>query len=84
MAASGSSSVEQELFTYNLDSGIRGYHVYKDTWDPFEGEILNTKHEIGNVMDKRAVAVLKTEVIVGHLPRENSKVFFFMRCAPRS
>ena len=56
---------------------VRGYHVYKDVWDPYPEEDFVTKHQRRNPHDKYAVAVMpvdaKSETIVGHLPREISK-----------
>ena len=37
---------------------VRGYHVYKDVWDPYLGDGFTTKHERNNPHDKYAVAVL--------------------------
>ena len=56
---------------------IRGYHVYKDVWDPYPGDSFTTKHEQNNQHDKYTVAVLpvdaKSKGPVGHLPKEISK-----------
>ena len=49
-------------------SCIRGYHVYKDKWDPVVGEVLACKRESSNTQDKYAVAVQKNGTIIGHLP----------------
>ena len=38
-----------------------------DTWNPALGQELLLKPEPGNYKDKRAVAVLKGDVIVGHV-----------------
>ena len=52
---------------------VRGYHVYKDVWDPYLGDGFTTKHERNNPHDKYAVAVLpvdaKSKRTVGHLNR---------------
>ena len=50
-----------------FNSFIRGYHAYKDIWEPFIGETLLLKREPTNVKDRSAVAVMETEV-VGHVP----------------
>ncbi len=56
---------------------VRGYHVYKDVWDPYLEDDFTTKHQRHNPHDKYAVAILpvdaKTKTIVGHLPKEISK-----------
>jgi hypothetical protein len=49
-------------------SCIRGFHVYKNVWEPYEGEILQTKREINDPADKYTIAVLKDSAVVGHVP----------------
>ena len=51
-----------------LQSYIRGQHVYKDVWTPVVGEVLLLKREPNNVRDNCAVAVLKEGQVVGHIP----------------
>ena len=59
---------------------VRGYHVYKDDWNPSIGDIFALEIEETNQHDRYAVAVLVNEVIVGHIPREISKiVYYFIR-----
>ncbi len=70
-----------------LQSYIRGQHVYKDVWTPVVGEVLLLKREPNNVRDNCAVAVLKEGQVVGHIPynisaivshflsRDNNKAF---------
>jgi len=44
-------------------NSIRGYHAYKDIWEPFIGETLLLKREPTNAKDRSAVAVMnETEV----------------------
>ena len=38
-------------------------------WEPREGEVLLLKREPDNIEDKFAVAVIKREQIVGHVPK---------------
>ena len=64
-------------FSFRLESIVRGHNVYKSVWTPFNGEILPLSIEDGNEHDSFAVAVLKDTVIVGHAPRELSRVFYF-------
>ena len=40
-----------------MDSFIKGYHVYKDSWTPKTGEKLSTEREPENPVDKYAVCV---------------------------
>ena len=55
-------------------SCIRGYHVYKDIWDAAIGEVLVCEREPRNVEDRYAIAVKKDETVIGHLPRNLSRV----------
>jgi hypothetical protein len=59
---------------FRYDSCIRGFHVYKDVWNPVVGETLNAEREkkLDNPADKYAVSVMKDGNIVGHVPRKNS------------
>ena len=56
------------------DSVIHGHHVYKDIWTPFIGEVLRVEQETHNVQDRFAVAVVKDNITVGHVPREVSRL----------
>lgn len=55
-----------------VESCVRGLHVYKDTWTPSVGEELPCKRETGNDKDRYAVAVMRGDTIVGHVPRKIS------------
>ena len=57
-----------------IDSCVRGYHYYQDVWDPVIGEQLECVQEPANLHDRYAVAVLKEETVVGHVPRKISIV----------
>ena len=80
MAAGGSGSqrlrdIDSETFL--LDSEIRGHHVYKSAWTPVVGEILHTERETMNSFDPFAVATTQRGQIVGHMPRDISRVSCF-------
>ena len=49
-----------------LNTFIKGYHVYKDTWIPKEGEQLDVFMEPDNPKDKFAVCVKVNKIVVGH------------------
>ena len=51
-----------------------GYHVYKDIWEASIGEELICVRETSNAKDPFAVAVVKNEVIVGHIPKKISSL----------
>ena len=55
-------------------SCVRGYHVYQDVWDAAIGEILTCEREPSNSQVRYAVAVKKEGSIVGHLPKNVSRV----------
>ena len=59
-----------------IQSCVRGYHVYKDSWTPFVDETLACQREEDNGADPYAVAVMKesgrTTRVVGHVPRRIS------------
>ena len=47
------------MANFAVDSMIRGHHVYKEIWDPVNGEELPCEREIGNSSDPLAVAVIE-------------------------
>ena len=56
---------------------IRGYHVYKEVWNPSIGEAFVSFAEEENSHDRKAVAVTCAEgYVVGHLPCEISGLCF--------
>ena len=59
---------DSRLVTLEVESFIRGYHVYKDKWIPFRGEVLRLRREPNNVVDKFAVAVTKSGQVAGQGP----------------
>lgn len=69
--------MESDREYYHLESCIRGHHVYMRVWTPHVGEILHTRKEAVNHHDRFAVAVLKEDRIVGHIPREVSKTAWY-------
>ena len=61
---------------YDLDSFVRGHHAYMDIWKPKVGdENVCLKSENENQNDKFAVAIVLEERIVGHVPKNLSKIF---------
>ena len=63
-----------------MESCVRGYHIYKDIWEASVGEELPCQRESGNRADPFAVAVVRSGVTVGHIPRKISSVCsFFLR-----
>ena len=72
------------ITTLDLETFIKGHHVYKDIWTPKQGEQLDVLMEPDNRMDKFAVCVKINEQIVGHSKKGKSRrfaktIFYFMR-----
>jgi hypothetical protein len=63
--------------SFRIQTTVRGHHVYKEVWSPRVGEELAVHCESGNNHDPFAVAVWKDDTIVGHVPREISRVCWF-------
>ena len=57
---------------FEIDSVVRGYHVYKDVWDAHIGVVLPCLPEMSNREDRYAVAVMDGDIVVGHVPRKIS------------
>lgn len=60
--------------SFEVEAMVRGYHIYNDIWDASLGEHLQCGRETGNPQDIYAVAVLKSGVVVGHVPRKISSI----------
>ena len=67
---------------FRVQSCVRGFHVYGEHWTAFVGEELTFQREIGNVVDRYAVAVEKaTGETVGHVPKKISRICSsFLQC----
>ena len=59
---------------YEVDSMVRGYHVYRNIWEAAVGQTLPCQREASNAHDLYAVSVTERNTIVGHLPRSISAV----------
>ena len=58
------------------ESVVRGHHGYKEVWLPVIRQLLPVFSEPDNRNDRRAVAIYLDGVVVGHVPKEISKVFW--------
>lgn len=56
-----------------INSCVRGYHVYQSIWTPVVGEGLDCVREPTNDIDRYAVMVVKDGTTVGHLPKKISR-----------
>ena len=61
--------------THEVESAVRGYHIYKDIWSAAVGSTLSCRQERFNPHDSYAVAVIKDDVVVGHVPRNISVAY---------
>ena len=69
-----------EYETFAVESMVRGYHVYKDIWISAVGEELPCVREMENLRDPFAVAVARSGITVGHIPRKiSSTCSMFLR-----
>ena len=64
----------------SFKSAVRGFHVYRNCWNPQENEVLNCFHESNNPFDMFAIQVCQQETNkrVGHLPMEISRITKFL------
>ena len=60
--------------TYEVESMVRGYHIYRDVWEAAVGQTLQCQWEAGNPHDPYVVFVTQGETIVGYVPRAISAV----------
>ena len=58
--------------SFSVEAMVSGYHAYKDIWTAVHGEELPCQREDGNRVDAFAVAVVKDETVVGHVPKKIS------------
>ena len=61
----------------HVDPDIHGHHVNKNVQAPFVGEVLLVEQEDHNPENCFAVAILKSGEIVGHVPREISRIIWY-------
>ena len=63
------------LYQFTVDAMVRGYHEYKEIWEAEDGEVLRCQREAGNRHDLYAVATVKNDAVVGHVPRKISSLY---------
>ena len=73
------------LKTYEMETTVIGFHVYKTSWNPYVGEELRAVMQPNNLMDKFAVAVERNKLdLVGHLllgksGKSAKAIFYFLK-----
>ena len=66
---------------FEVQSCVRGYHVYQNVWTSYVGEVLSCAKEPANPEDPYAVATKTTSgTVVGHVPRSLSCIFVTFLC----
>ena len=66
-------STASAMETFQIESCVRGHHIYKDIQNPSSGEELTCSREIEDTKDLLAVAVKCGTTIVGHVRRKISE-----------
>ena len=62
------------MAAYEMESCLQDYHVYKDIWAAMIVEVLLWEREPFNDVDRYAVAVLKDDTTIGHIPKKISRI----------
>ena len=76
--------ISEQFFETKVGSVIRGHHIYKETWTPFVGEVLEVKPDMRNEArdhDPYAMGIYminadEEEQLVGHVPIEISSLLY--------
>lgn len=75
-----SAEMAGEMESFELTSMIRGFHIYKEIWDPSLDDCLVCAQDCSNRYDPFAVAVLNGRETVGHVPKKiSAPCFLFLR-----
>ena len=68
------------MASFSVDAMVRGYHAYQDIWTATVGEEFPCKREMSNSFDPFAVAVMRGDTVIGHVPRKILSVYsLFLR-----
>ena len=59
---------------FSIDSCVCGYHIKNGMWEASVGEELLCQCENGNGSDPFAIAIIKSGMTVGHIPRKISPI----------
>ena len=60
--------IRMKMSSFQIESCIRGFHIYKEVWTSFIGERLGCVRERNNREDPFAVAMKRGNETVGHVP----------------
>ena len=68
----------EKMVSFSMEAMVSGYH---SIWVALIGEGLHFHRELGNFHDPFSVALMKNDVIVGHIPKKISSVCsIFLLC----
>ena len=75
------------ITSMDLETFIKGHHIYKNIWTPQLDELLEVSTEPDNPVGKFAVAVKKNQNVVWHLKKGKTgrfakTLFYFLRSDP--
>ena len=79
-----SPQTSEDTVSFNLDSFIKGYHVYQEVWSPELHEMLSAVPEPRNIVGKYEVSVQRDDEVFGHLMKGKSgrfakTIFYLLR-----
>ena len=60
------------MYSFSVTTAVRGFHVYKDVWEPTISEVLSCESEIGNSHNTFAVAIKNSSEVRS---RSHSQIF---------
>ena len=77
--------IDLNLERWSFSSFLRGYHEYMDIWAPLIGEdSLIYQKENGNVHDPQAIAIIRGNNVVGHVPQNICGFFWRFLSLPQT
>ena len=63
-----------DIDTYEFVSMARSYHQYQSIWSAVVGEELPCRIELSNLHNLFTVAICKSNIVVGHVPKRISSI----------
>ena len=69
----------EDMESFSVIAMVRGYHVYENIWTAVVGESFPCMQEAGNTFDPFAVAVMRDDTVIGHVPSLSICALFLRR-----
>ena len=79
MSSASYERVNFVMKNFEKECVIHGYHVYEEIWESTIGKELDCRQEPSNTVDRYAVAVMKSRIVVGHSPKKLSRTSLSIR-----